>query len=234
MSVIPLELIVEMGKYDLELYTKTRMLSKWCHKELCKFNPVGHFIHSHTTEDRYWVKRRKDPIYRSITYYCESRVLTPTGFKYKECRWRKDTHYNFENFLKTTLRNLTDTIDYKVIYSRVDGWVEFHYDMKDRICSRSYYTTKPPTDSDRWRIEYLWPTTGNIRIKSLDRYASRSAYELRRPNGTLKYTERRHEWKRYSREYYDKTGAMVVATCDYEIINGKRVCINRTIKGGWH
>ncbi|AMN83458.1 hypothetical protein D5b_00026 [Faustovirus] len=161
-------------------------------------------------------------------------MLTPTGFEYKECKWSKITRYDFNNFIKTTFRDISTNKIYRVVYGRIGGWVEFSYDIKDRLYERGYYTMNPPNDGNRWHIEYLWPTTGNIRIKSLPDITMRGSYELRRPNGTLKYTETRREWKRYTREYYDKTGTIVVARCDYEIINGKIICTNRVIKGGWH
>jgi hypothetical protein len=238
--IIPIELVIEMGKFDIWLYQKIRILSKFCYNGLKRFEPVGVILNKHT-DTNYTYDNEGNNKYYTYYIYCPSRELTETGFVNIDCGYQYP-HNSFyrscKNYIKETRRwqigNLLWMIKY-VDQTRTRITTS-EYDIKGRVHTRMVENIVSPftyLNSKTVCYEIMWPKTNVPHMKFI--YPNSCYREVRRPNGTLKYIEDRSERYNITRDYYDKTGTRIVAKNEYYVDLGRRrECINTNIVPGWH
>ncbi|QJX73240.1 hypothetical protein F-VV57_0479 [Faustovirus] len=239
MSHIPLELVIEMGKYDIWLYQKIRMLSKRCHRELKNYNPVQD---DNTIGDERLL--RKHSVYKGTLapykmahthhIYCPTRRLGATGLVADaRCRYEIGRMWECKHYIKRVIQYSNEA--HRQIEYRTDTQtIILEFDVYGRMFQRRVYKTD---NSSRYCsvecIEYIWPQTGRV-YKRYEGFASASR-ELYRPDGTLKCIETHISKFNITRDWYDKTGQNLVAHCTYVIDERHRYkCTQVTIQSGWH
>lgn len=246
--IIPIELVIEMGKYDIGLYQLIRRVSKVCRLELAKFDLIGSVVRHHDGIDKLYTGYYDFKNYK-YDVYCPVRKLTETGFVEIACAWSQEKQYGCSNYIKRartwTLTGKKWTVEF------VDGLQITHleYDDLERKLTRTIRVRSrlmPISWGDIVSYEQLWPKTGTTRVYRQD---SGAWYRLiYRHDGTLNYIEDRvfiygpflkdscpRANCEITREYYDKTGAKVVAQNRYVIGKyGNYRCVETVITPGWY